>query len=155
MGQTTSKGIEFDLKGQIVPGLNAVVNYAYTDSRISEDTNPANIGLPSPYTAKHVQNTWLSYALPLKKLPGFGLAAGYQYQAGRTGRFPQDRAELANFFQLDGGLNWSNQRVSVNLLINNLLNDRLYGAAWGRPIGLFTYVPLAPRNFRLSVAYRF
>lgn len=29
LGQTTSKGVEFNLKGEIVKGLNTVINYAY------------------------------------------------------------------------------------------------------------------------------
>ncbi|WP_122859767.1 TonB-dependent receptor domain-containing protein, partial [Pseudomonas viridiflava] len=59
LGQTISKGIEFDLKGEIIKGLNTVINYAYTDSHISKDANVARIGLVTPFRVKHIQNTWL------------------------------------------------------------------------------------------------
>ncbi|GLU54411.1 TonB-dependent siderophore receptor [Dyadobacter frigoris] len=156
IGQTKSKGVEFDLKGEIFKGLNAVVNYAYTDSYISKDANESNVGLPSPYLVKHIQNTWLNYKLPVKKLNGLSVSAGYQFQAGRKGRYSQDgNLPISNLFRVDGGLGWSNSRISVNGVVNNIFNRFNYGSAWTRPVGLFAYVPYAPREYRITVGYNF
>ncbi|MEH6309154.1 TonB-dependent siderophore receptor [Olivibacter sp. CPCC 100613] len=156
IGQTTSKGLEFDLKGEIVKGLNAVINYAYTNAYVSEDANPAIIGLPVPYRVKHIQNTWLNYRLPLQKIKGFSLSGGYQFQAGRAGRYPQDgEIETNNIFRLDGGLGWTNGKIAINALVNNILNRFNYGSAWARPTGLYAYVPFPSREFRLNIAYNF
>lgn len=162
IGQTKSKGIEFDLKGEIVKGLNAVINYAYTDAYISKDANAILIGLPSPYRIKHIQNTWLNYKLPLESIKGFSVSGGYQLQTGRAGRYPQeDNLNLAPVFRLDGGIGWSNKHFSVNGIVNNLLNRFNYGSAWISPVvtkpttGLYAYVPYAPREFRLSLGYSF
>jgi iron complex outermembrane receptor protein len=152
IGQTKSKGIEFDMKGEIVHGLNVVINYAYTDSYISADANKNYIGLPSPYRIKHLQNTWLNYKLP----KGFAISGGYQLQAGREGRYPQDGdLHLANVFRLDGGLSWSNGHFNINGLVNNILDRYNYGSAWTRPTGLYAYVPYPPREFRLTIGYNF
>ena len=156
IGQTKSKGVEFDLKGEIFEGLNAVVNYAYTDSYISDDINQRNIGLASPYMVKHNQNLWLNYKLPVKRLHGVSVSAGYQFQAGRHGRYPQDIAPpIANLFRADAGLGWSNRRISINGMVNNIFNRFNYGSAWTRPAGLFAYVPYGPREYRISVDYNF
>ncbi len=156
IGQTKSKGVEFDLKGEIFKGLNAVINYAYTDSYISKDANESNVGLPSPYLVKHIQNTWLNYKLPVKKLNGLSVSAGYQFQAGRKGRYSQDgNLPISNLFRVDGGLGWSNSRISVNGIVNNIFNRFNYGSAWTRPVGLFAYVPYAPREYRITVGYNF
>jgi iron complex outermembrane receptor protein len=156
IGQTKSKGIEFDLKGEIVKGLNAVINYAYTDSYISADANPALVGKATPYRVRHIQNTWLNYRLPFKKLTGLSISTGYQYQAGRAGRYPQDEIpSIAALFRLDAGLGWTNGKIAINGLINNLTNRFNYGSAWTRPIGLYAYVPYSPREFRLNVSYNF
>ncbi|MGB3103865.1 TonB-dependent siderophore receptor [Sphingobacterium siyangense] len=156
IGQTKSKGIEFDLKGEIVKGLNAVINYAYTDSYISADANPALIGKATPYRVRHIQNTWLNYRLPFEKLAGLSISTGYQYQAGRAGRYPQDEIpSIAALFRLDAGLGWTNGKIAINGLINNLTNRFNYGSAWTRPIGLYAYVPYSPREFRLNVSYNF
>ncbi|MDR0262866.1 MAG: TonB-dependent receptor [Sphingobacterium sp.] len=156
IGQTMSKGIEFDLKGEVVPGLNTVINYAYTDSYISADANPALIGKASPYRVRHIQNTWLNYRLPFKKVTGMSVSAGYQYQAGRAGRYPQDDIpSLAPIFRLDAGIGWTNGKIAINGLINNITNRFNYGSAWTRPTGLYAYVPYAPREFRMNVSYNF
>jgi len=156
IGQTKSKGVEFDLKGEIFKGLNAVINYAFTDSYISDDANESNIGLPSPYLVKHIQNTWLNYKLPVKKLDGLSVSAGYQFQAGRKGRYSQDgNLPISNLFRVDGGLGWSNSRISVNGIVNNIFNRFNYGSAWTRPVGLFAYVPYAPREYRITVGFNF
>lgn len=123
IGQMVSKGIEFDLKGEIVKGLNAVINYAYLDSYISKDVNESYMGKPTPYRIKHNQNTWLNYQLPGKTLAGFRFSGGYQWQVGRAGRYYQDViSPLANVFRLDAGLGWTNTRYGINLLVNNLTN---------------------------------
>lgn len=164
IGQTKSKGIEFDLKGEIVKGLNAVINYAYTDSYISKDARPTYIGLPSPYVVKHMQNTWLNYALPFQNIKGFTISGGYQLQAGRGGRYSQETGlNLAPVFRLDGGIGWSNTRFSVNGIVNNILNRFNYGSAWVTPApaavgpatGLFAYVPYPPREARITLGYHF
>lgn len=156
IGQTRSKGIEFDLKGEIIKGLNAVINYAYTDAYVSADANPALVGLPSPYRVKHIQNSWFSYKLPLRRVEGFSVSGGYQFQAGRAGRYPQDGdIGLQNIFRLDGGLSWTNGKIAINGLVNNILNRFNYGSAWTRPTGLYAYVPFPPREFRLNIAYHF
>lgn len=156
IGQTKSRGFEFDLKGEIVKGLNAVINYAYTDSYISADANPALVGKATPYRVRHIQNTWLNYRLPFEKLTGLSISTGYQYQAGRAGRYPQDEIpSIAALFRLDAGLGWTNRKITINGLINNLTNRFNYGSAWTRPIGLYAYVPYAPREFRLNVSYNF
>ncbi|MFF5381131.1 TonB-dependent siderophore receptor [Pedobacter suwonensis] len=159
LGQTTSKGIEFDLKGEIVKGLNAVINYAYTDSHISKDENPARLGLTTPFTVKHIQNTWLNYLLPVEKVRGLSISAGYQLQAGRAGRYELQKLSLAPVFRLDGGIGWSQGHFSVNGMVNNILNRFNYGSAWITPssatIGTYAYVPYPPREFRLNVGYKF
>ncbi|WP_316735454.1 TonB-dependent siderophore receptor [Pedobacter aquatilis] len=161
IGQTRAKGIEFDLKGEVIKGLNVVINYAYTDAEVSKDANSALVGLPVPYLTKHIQNTWLNYRLPFQSLGGLTLSGGYQLQTGRSGRYSlENNLGLAPVFRLDGGLGWSNSRVSVNAIVNNILDRNNYGSAWitpvsANPVGLNAYVPFAPREFRLTVGYNF
>ncbi|MGI4806212.1 MAG: TonB-dependent siderophore receptor [Janthinobacterium lividum] len=159
LGQTASKGVEFDLKGEILTGLNAIINYAYTDSYITKDANPARIGLTTPFRVKHIQNTWLNYKLPLKQITGFSISGGYQLQVGRAGRYELQNLNLAPIFRLDGGLGWTNNRFTINGIVNNILNRFNYGSAWIAPstatTGIYAYVPYPPREFRLNLGYAF
>lgn len=159
LGQTLSKGVEFDLKGEVLKGLNAVINYAYTDSYISKDANPLRVGLATPFRVKHIQNTWLNYQLPGTSLKGFSVSGGYQLLVGRAGRYELQKLQLAPVFRLDGGLGWTNGRYSVNAIVNNILNRYNYGSAWITPssgtVGTYAYVPYPPRELRLNLSYNF
>jgi iron complex outermembrane receptor protein len=59
---------------------------------------------------------------------------------------------VPDYFRLDGGLNWRNRKVAVNLLVNNFTNRNSIATPWFRN-GLYYWVPNATRNFRLSLSY--
>lgn len=153
VGENHAQGVDVDVIGQVVRGLNVVVNYAYNDSKIDSDVNPALVGARTPLYVKHVQNTWLNYELPARVVRGLSFSLGYQYQAGRAGRYavatPYD---IPDYFRLDGGLGWQSAHLKVNLLVNNLLDRNLIATPWNRN-GLNYWVSQPGRNGRLSVSY--
>lgn len=150
-GENESKGIELDIRGQITKGLSVIINYAYTDSKITkDDKNPALVGMATPNRISHIQNTWLDYVLPFKNLKGFSLSLGYQYMAGRAERFTSiDPQELKDFFRLDGGISFTKKKFSINLIVNNILDSRQYSTAWKKN-ELYYWVQLPPANYRCS-----
>ncbi len=155
VGENHAQGVDLDVVGQVVRGLNVVVNYAYTDSKIDQDLNPLLVGARTPLYVKHVQNTWLNYELPARLARGLSFSLGYQYQAGRGGRYavatPYD---IPDYFRLDGGVGWQSAHVKLNLLVNNLLNKDLIATPWLRN-GLYYWVPQSPVSGRLSASYVF
>lgn len=155
VGENHAQGVDLDVVGQVLRGLNVVVNYAYTDSKIDQDLNPLLVGARTPLYVKHVQNTWLNYELPARVARGLSFSLGYQYQAGRGGRYavatPYD---IPNYFRLDGGVGWQSAHLKLNLVVNNILNKDLIAAPWLRN-GLYYWVPQSPINGRLSASYVF
>jgi iron complex outermembrane receptor protein len=88
-------------------------------------------------------------------LQGFGLSLGYQYLAGRGGRYSTAVTyPIPDYFKVDAGARWSDTRFSVNLIVNNVLNKNLIGTPWLRN-GLYYWIPQAPANVRLTVGYSF
>jgi len=155
IGESRSQGIDFDLKGRIVKGLNAVINYAYNDSKVVNDVNKSLIGANTPLFVKHIQNTWLTYDFPFQVMEGFGVSMGYQYLNGRGGRYATATSyRIPDYFKVDGGLRWSDKKITVNMIVNNLLNKKLIGTPWLRN-GLYYWIPQAPANLRFSVGYNF
>ncbi|MGG5209460.1 TonB-dependent siderophore receptor [Chryseobacterium sp. MIQD13] len=156
-GEQRARGFEADIKGEITKGLNVVINYAYTDAKTIKDTDASKIGLQSPGNAKNVQNTWLSYRFENGNLKGFGISAGYQYQGGRqswfgtTAKYDQS---LEDYFDTNFGISYTAKKFDINLLLNNVLNRKLY-SGYRSDDGSYAWIYNAPRNWRLSIGYKF
>lgn len=154
-GQQQVKGVEVDVKGEIVKNLQVVVNYAFTEAVITKDSRKEVVGNSVAGATKHIQNTWLTYKFAGKSLNGIRLSLGYQYQAGRSSWFVFDNSQnsLPDYFRLDGGIGHTMGNLSVNLLVNNILNEYLYS---GAPYGNMYYWQTEPkRNYRINIGYRF
>lgn len=156
LGEVQSKGIEFDLQGEITPELNLILNYANTNVEITEDTNPDNIGTRVAGHAKHMTNGWLNYNFSEdSKLKGFGASLGYQYQVDRSAWSwgADNQTDLPNYFRLDGGLSWKNDHFRVQANVNNILDEYLYS---GSNYGSYLYWQSEPGvNGRLTLTYSF
>lgn len=156
LGEVQSKGIEFDLQGQVTPELNVVLNYANTKVEVTKDTNPDRVGTRVAGHAKHVTNGWLNYNFAqTSALKGFGASLGYQYQVDRsTWAWAADnQSDLPDYFRLDGALSWRNSNFRVQLNINNILDEYLYS---GANYGSYLYWQSEPGiNGRITVAYTF
>ncbi|MCK8493314.1 TonB-dependent receptor [Spirosoma sp. RP8] len=155
-GQTKTQGIEFDLRGEIVSGLNLVANYALTDSKISRSATESLVGNKVPGYAKHNANAWLSYRVQQGVLKGVGASLGFNYQGERTTwawTGATGQLALPDYFKLDGGLFWEQDRFRVTANVFNLTDAYLYS---GSPYLTFYYYQAEPgRNSRVGISYRF
>ena len=152
IGASRSRGVDIDIKGELVKGLSVVINYAFNDSKVTKDINPALVHARTPMYVKNIQNTWLNYNLPAR-LKSFGLSLGYQYMGGRGERYTTATPhKTPDYFRLDGGVNWHHKKIGVNLLVNNIAGRKLVATPWYRN-GLYYWVPNAPRYARLALSY--
>jgi iron complex outermembrane receptor protein len=158
LGKTRVQGIEFDLKGEIVRGFNAIVNYAFTENKVTESNDPVNnpVGMRVPGYAKHTANGWLNYTFTTGTLEGFGLSFGGTYLADRSSwnwASSGAQKDMDDYLKFDAGLSWENTKFRVGLNVFNVFNRFLYS---GSPYGAYYYYQAeAPRNFRLSIGYKF
>ncbi|MBY0476459.1 MAG: TonB-dependent receptor [Chitinophagaceae bacterium] len=154
-GQQQTKGVEVDIRGEVLNGLDILVNYAYTDAKVTKDSDPKNIGVQVPGSSKHIQNSWLSYKVQSGALAGVGLSLGYQWQVQRSSWYVFDGTDksLPDYFRMDGGVSYQKEKIGFNLFINNILNKYLYS---GAPYLNYYYWQAEPgTNARFSVNYRF
>jgi iron complex outermembrane receptor protein len=166
LGQSETQGVEFDVRGEITPGLSLIFNYAYTTAEITKDEDPEKVGqmVPGSGFVDHVSNGWLSYKAQNGILKGVGVGVGYQWQGGRNawdwGANTESAAKLPDYFRLDGSLSWRGDAMSVALNVNNILDKYLYtGAPYELDNDAATkeyYYQIEPGiNYRFTVAYRF
>jgi len=158
LGKTRVQGVEFDLKGEIVKGFNAIFNYAFTENKVTESNDPVSnpVGMRVPGYAKHTANGWLNYTFTNGALEGFGLSFGGTYLGDRsTWNWANSGTQqnMGDYVKFDAGLSWEDTRFRVGLNVFNVFNRYLYS---GSPYGNYYYYQAeAPRNFRLSVGYKF
>lgn len=157
LGQTQVKGIEFDLRGQIVHGLDLTLNYAYTDGKVTKDTEKKNVGVQIPGTSKNVANAWLSYKSTTGNLQGLGVSLGGQFIGGRSSWYVFDgsKQSLPNYFRMDGAISYQSNKFAIALNVNNVLNAYLYMGAYYNWSDFYYWQAEAKRNLRLSINYKF
>ncbi len=154
-GQQKTKGVEVDIKGQIVRGLDVIVNYAFTEAKVTKDSDPKNVGVQVAGSSRHVQNAWLNYRIDKGALTGLGISLGYQYQAKRSPWYVFDGSEnsLPDYFRMDGGISYQKEKIGFNVMVNNILNKYLYS---GAPYADYYYWQAEPgTNLRFTVNYKF
>lgn len=156
-GQQQTKGVEVDVRGQIVRSLDVILNYAFTEAKVTKDSKAENVGVQVPGSSRHVQNAWLNYKVDNGTLAGFGISLGYQYQAKRSPWYVFDGSanSLPDYLRFDGGLSYQKEKIGFNLLVNNILDKYLYSGApytWG---GYYYWQSEPGTNMRFSVNYRF
>ncbi|MEM6768899.1 MAG: TonB-dependent receptor, partial [Bacteroidota bacterium] len=155
-GEVQSKGIEFDMQGELAPGLNLILNYATTNVEITEDINPDVVGNRLAGHARHMTNGWLRYdfsdSSPLK---GVGVNLGYQYQINRASWSvgADNESVLPDYFRLDGGVYWGNDKIRIQLNVNNITDEYLLSGA--DFFGLRYWQSEPGINGRLAVTYKF
>ncbi len=171
LGQKRSQGVEFDLRGQIVRGLNLIANYAYTDSRVvkvAEGVTYPELNSIVPGYSKHTINTWLTYQIQKGALNGLGFSLGTTSLLDRATYWeasPDPDNEMDDYYKVDGGLFWQKDKVRITLNVFNIMNKKLYSGSYeswmtgpgpdyeARP--MYSYQYEAPRNVRVGLTYSF
>ena len=156
-GQQKTKGFELDLRGEIFKNLDLIVNYAFTEGKTTKDTDESLVGTQVAGTTRHIQNTWLNYKIDKGTLNGVGFSLGYQYQVKRAPWYisPDNSGMLPDYFKLDGGVSYQKNKVSVNLVVNNILNKYLYSGGYYSYSDMYYWQAEAGTNARITVAYKF
>lgn len=160
IGQSRDQGIEFDVQGEILRGLDIVANYAFTESVVTKSSSQYTKGTQLPGVAKHTINANLKYKFMDGALRGFNLQAGCTSLIDRSSWWADSRdhaEELPDYFRLDAGAGWSNGILAINLMVNNVLDNYLYS---GTPYTIgktnaYYWQTEAPVNYRLNITYNF
>lgn len=113
-GEQTSKGIELDIVGEILPGWKIIASATYLDARISEDeTFPVGNRLDN--TAETSASLWTTYDIQRGNLKGLGFGLGLYYVGDRFGDLANSYI-LPSYFRTDAALFYrrNNWRAALN-----------------------------------------
>lgn len=149
-GQVTSDGIEFDISGSPMQGLNLMANFALTDARITRDTNVASLGKRPANTPSKGAGVWVSYEMQDKEWRGWGGGMGAHYVGERQG----DSAAtffLPSYTSWDSSIWYRANKWRIALKLENMF-DKTYYISSHDSLGIY---PGTPRNLLLSTTYQF
>ena len=162
LGEKRVQGIEFDIRGEIVKGLQVIANYAYTDGKVTKanpDVESIKVGDLVPGFAKHTANGWLTYTVQNGLLKGAGISTGFSWQGDRVpGSWSRsDDKPLPNYFRLDGGVFWGSGNIKITGNVFNILNKYLYdGEIYNfGTVTSYAWQTEPLRNYRIGIAYKF
>jgi iron complex outermembrane recepter protein len=126
VGTQRSRGIEFDIAGEILPGWQVIASYAYTDARVVNDGRIA-VGNRLANVPQHAASLWTSYEIQSGDLQGLGFGIGLFYQSDRQVG-AENLFELPGFLRTDASLFYRRDRLQASLSVQNLFDIDYYPA---------------------------
>jgi iron complex outermembrane recepter protein len=148
-GKTRSKGIELETSGNVLPNLSISLAYSYCLAKVLESTLTAQKGSIMENAPKHTSNSWVKYMFSKGSLKGFGLAIGHTQVSARNTLDPD--IVLPGYFVLNAGVRYAHKHYTASLNLNNISNTTYWLGAYNN----ISKWPGSPRNFMLTVGYRF
>ncbi|MGD1908472.1 MAG: TonB-dependent siderophore receptor [Leptolyngbyaceae cyanobacterium] len=119
-GEQRSRGIDFNLTGEILPGWNVVASYAYIDATVTED-NTTPVGNRLFGVPEHSASLWTTYEIQSGDLEGLGFGLGFNYVGEREGDLANSyRAD--SYFRTDSAVFYGRDNWQLRLNVDNLFD---------------------------------
>lgn len=166
-GSTASDGVELDLTGTIVKGLNFMAGYSYNFIRYTKTLDKRTIGSTTiggivegqrlVGSTKNTANGTLFYTFQNGDLKGLKLGASAYYTGKRNGGYndsktgtPSRLIPLSAFTTFDFSAGYTWRKLSLLAKVSNITNELNYFVHENYSVN-----PIAPRQFMTTVAYKF
>lgn len=125
VGEQRHQGVEFDVTGEPMPGLNLNAAFTYLDAEITRDNNQSFVGsTPFRVPRDYFGRVFATYQLQSGPLQGFGFGGGVYFTGGYEltqpnvfSTAPYQRVDAVLFYR-------GHKRYDVTVNIRNLLNAR-------------------------------
>jgi iron complex outermembrane receptor protein len=150
IGKQRSQGIELDVAGEITPGWNLIASYAYTDSKIVEDSRAEFQDNQLQNVPRHAFGLWSTYELQSGSLKGLGFGLGVFTQGERQGDL-RNTFTLPSYWRTDASIFYRREKFRAAINIQNLFDENYYEGARD----IVRIVPGAPFTLTGSVSFEF
>jgi len=130
VGEQRSRGIEFDISGEILPGWNIIASYGLTDAIVTKD-NDLPVGDRLNNVPQHSASLWTTYEISSGSLQGLGFGLGLFYVSDRQGTLP-NTFELPSYVRTDATIFYKRERFRAALNFKNLFDVDYFDSALNR-----------------------
>ncbi|MCC5624393.1 TonB-dependent siderophore receptor, partial [Nostoc sp. CHAB 5715] len=150
IGKQRSRGIELDVAGEILPGWNLTASYAYTDTKILEDSNFNSEGKQLLNVPRNAFGLWTTYELQSGSLKGLGVGIGIFNQGERQGDL-LNTFTLPGYWRTDASLFYRRNNFRAGINLQNLFDQDYFEGARN----IVRVIPGAPFAITGSVSWEF
>ncbi len=152
IGETRSRGFEFELLADLTSNLQMIGSYTYQDVEVVEaGGSQATNGNQVTDRPKHLAKLWLDYTVPAGTLAGVGVGGGIRY----TGTSYADGANTVKYpaaTLVDAALRYDVGGARLQLNATNLFDEQKVYCSGVQPTSTCDYG--LPRSVIASVTYR-
>ena len=140
IGEQRSRGIELDLRGEILPGWNIFASYAYTDAEIIEDDGSEVEGNRLFGVPEHAASLWTTYEIQEGDLQGLGFGAGVFFVGEREGD-NDNSFQVPSYTRTDASIFYRRDNWRAGINFKNLFDVDYIESANNR-LSIETGIPL-------------
>jgi iron complex outermembrane receptor protein len=134
VGAVRSKGPELDIQGEILPGWNMIVTYAYQDVRVTQSNDTAAsgstflVGNRMQFVPRNVGSVWTTYEVQQGPLNGFKIGGGVNGQDGVVDASNTLKSPGYVLVGLMTGYSYNvgTSKVTARLNVHNLLDQTYF-----------------------------
>lgn len=174
-GKTSSDGVELDITGRLLPGLDMMAGYAYNFMRYTEtmdiykyktaegkdaETSGSEEGVRLVGTTAHTGNATVFYTVQNGSIKGLKVGVSAFYTGKRNAGWNNSKINVRDgmnrlvpvdpFTTLDLSLGYSIGRLSLLAKVANVTNELSYFIHENYSVN-----PIPPRNFMTTLSYKF
>ncbi|MGO3307425.1 MAG: TonB-dependent siderophore receptor, partial [Sphingobacterium sp.] len=150
-GTRLSEGIELEVQGTPINGLNVLAGFAYNNSKYTKADADVQGRRPGTATSPYLANFYASYSMLHGKAQGLGLGVGGNYASAYdvVNSVSMGTIELPEYFLLNANVFYDYRaKYRFGIKVDNI-TDQKYWVGWGNA------VPQKLRSFAASVTYKF
>lgn len=126
-GEVASRGIEFTLGGEVLPGWNITTAYTLLDAYVSEDNTDVE-GNDLANVPDNQFSLWTTYEIQRGDFQGLGFGLGFLYLSDRPGNL-DNSFTLPSFFRTDASLFYRRNNWRAQLNVENLFDVEYFSAS--------------------------
>ncbi|MGH8556720.1 MAG: TonB-dependent siderophore receptor [Methylococcales bacterium] len=128
IGEARSRGIEFDISGQLTDNLRVIGSYAFLDTKITKDAS-GNQGNRLGLAPEHSGNLWATYQFNEGPLRGLSFGSGAFLSSDRPGN-NENNFTLPGYARWDASIAYAKKvaetQITARLNVENILNKFYY-----------------------------
>jgi iron complex outermembrane recepter protein len=125
IGEVKSRGLEFDLAGEILPGWRAIASVFVNDAFVSvgdENSPEGDTLVNAPGVGASL---WTTYEIQSGSLKGLGFGAGIFFVGGREATLPNS-IEIPSYVRADATIFYKRDNWRAGLNFKNITDTRYY-----------------------------